>query len=130
MYLPVLDKKWLDKGIELLSEGPIVPRLSVRLWMKSDGINLIPQGETLIWLVPLETEVYMELTKDLMGRACCRGSLDKKPFPPLDQMTSWPILNSHPSLIMNRFRDQGLVHMITEMPKSDYRARELEDCSA
>ena len=55
VYLPILNKKWLDKGIKLLTEGPIIPKLSMRLWVSSEGINMIPEGEALIWLVPLET---------------------------------------------------------------------------
>jgi hypothetical protein len=96
----------------------IIPRLIARVRMKGDGINLIPQGVTLIWLVPLETELYMEPMKDLMGRACWQGSLDKEPFPSLDTMTSSPILKLHPTFIMDCIR--GLVFMTTK----------LEDCSA
>jgi hypothetical protein len=127
MYLPILDKKWLDKGIVLLSEGPIIPQLSIRLWVKSDGINIIPEGEIFVLLVPLETKVYMELTKDIMGPACWRGNLDKSS--PSDEMTNWPKLNPHSQIIMDRFRNKGLVILITAMPETDYGARELEDHS-
>jgi hypothetical protein len=44
MYIPILDQTWLDKGIKLLTEGPIIPRLSVRIWVASEGINMIPEG--------------------------------------------------------------------------------------
>ena len=92
---------------------PIIPRLSVRLWVKSDGINMIPEGEAHWRLVPLETRVFMELTTDIMGPWCWRE--DK--LPPAGVIIDWPKLNPHSQLIMDRFRDKGLVNLITTMPE-------------
>ena len=45
-----------------MSTGPIIPRLSVRIWHVSEGVVLLQEGKTIIKLVPLE--LALELAGD------------------------------------------------------------------
>ena len=64
IYFPELSQELVDKGVKILSTGPIIPRLSVRIWLVSEGLVLLQEGKDFIKLVPLETEIYLELAGD------------------------------------------------------------------
>jgi hypothetical protein len=88
----------------------------------------------LIWLVPLETRTYMELTMDTMLASNPLDGLEDN-LPSECVMTDWPKLNPHSQLVMDCLGKKGLINLgglinlLRVMPETDYGAGELEECS-